>query len=646
MKRFFAFLLILLMLFSYPTQAQALQSITSTGTASTVHRLAGLDRYETAAAIAKEGWSQSNYAIIVCGDNYPDALVSAPAAQMYKAPILLSYKDTLPLVTRQVLFNLRVKNVILIGGSGVLSDNLTSELIAMGVTPNRWAGQDRYETSLIVASHISNISQAAVATGEDFADALSIASVAALKKMPILLAPQNEISDAARSFLKQHNLTKTYIIGNREQISDAVAAQFPNAERIIGITKYDRNIAVIQKFKEDFTGNSVYAATGNDYADALAGTALAAQNKAPVVLVSNPLSEATHVYLDQILVNKSLNILGGTGVVSDSLFQNSNPNVTKFDNTPLFESSFIQSWYCKDWDFNRWQNELAMLKNVGINELIIQNTVDNTPANRNASYKTTIPGYSSNSVDLLETALTAADAIGVIIRVGTGDNEDWWRKGASDSIWLANEANINKQIVDEIASKYASHPSFSGWYLSYEISNITATTKNEQSNLNTFFKSIVSEMKTKTPNKSVMISPFYNSQLGIQIGAQVSLTNWAVTLNNVFKGTGIDILALQDSVGADYNKVSQLPSILAATKEGTDAAGLRLYANTETYTSTPTGNVPASQNQIVLQMEAAKPYVTGFIAFSINHYQGKYSDDPSIAAGYDAYKSYYYNTKK
>lgn len=646
MKRILTFILTFLILFCYTAQTMASPAITSSVTASGIHRLAGLDRYETAGAIAKEGWKQSDYAVIVCGDNYPDALVAAPAAQTVKAPILLSYKDALPPVTKQILIDLKVKNVILIGGSGVLSENLTSELSAIGVSANRWAGKDRYETSIVVASHISNVSQIAVATGEDFADALSIASIAAQKSMPIILAPRNEMSDFTRSFLKQHNLTKTYVIGNQEQISDAVASQFPNEERIIGITQYDRNIAVLQKFKADFTGNSVYAATGNDYADALAGTALAAQNKAPVILVSNPLSEVTRGYLDQFSGSKSLNILGGTAVVSDSLFQNSNSNVTKFDNTPLFESSFIQSWYCKAWDFNRWQNELAMLKEVGINELIIQNTVDTTPANKEASYKTTIPGYSSNSVDLLENALTAADAVGLKIRVGTGDNEEWWRKGASDSVWLANEANINKQIVDEIAAKYASHPSFNGWYLSYEISNISAPTQGEQNNLNTFFKSMVSEMKAKTPNKSIMISPFYNSQLGNQIGAQVSLTNWTVMLKNVFKGTGLDILALQDSVGAAYNTVSQLPDILAATKAGTDAAGVRLYANTETYTSTSEGNVPASQKQIVLQMEAAQPYVTGFAAFSINHYQGKYSDDLSIAAGYEAYKSYYYSTKK
>lgn len=636
-KRIFILLLTLMMLFSSSIQTYASSAISSPVPAPNIHRLAGQDRYETAAAIAKEGWLQSDYAIIVCGDNYPDALVAAPAALMYQAPILLSHKDFLPSVTKQELINLRVKNVILIGGLGVLSDNLTSEFIKMGLTPNRWAGKDRYETSLVVASHLSNISEVAVTTGEDFADALSIASVAAQKKMPILLVPQNDISDHVRLFIKQHALSKSYIVGNPEQISNDVAIQFPNAERIIGVTQYDRNIAVIRKFNEEFQGNNIYVATGNDYADALAGTALAAKNKAPVVLVSNPLGEVTYGYLDQVLANKSLNILGGEGVVSNFLFQNSNPNVTDLGEKPIFRSSFIQSWYCRDWNLTRWQTELSMLKDVGINEVIIQNTVDIAPEKIFASYKTAIPRFSSNAVDLIENALTAADAIGVKVRVGTGDNEDWWKKGASDSVWLANEANTNKQIVDEITAKYAFHPSFNGWYLSYEISNISAITQKEQSNLNTFFKSIASEMKAKTPEKTVMVSPFYNSQLEVE----GSLTNWTVTLKNVFIGTGVDILALQDSVGANYNTVSQLPSIFAATKEGTDAAGLRLYANTETYTSTSTGNIPASQNQIVLQMEAAKPYVTGFTAFSINHYQGKFCDDPAKAAGYEAYKSYF-----
>ncbi|MGC7871704.1 cell wall-binding repeat-containing protein [Desulfosporosinus sp. SYSU MS00001] len=43
-------------------------------------RLAGIDRYNTAAVIAINGWKQSDYAVIAYGENYPDALSAAPLA--------------------------------------------------------------------------------------------------------------------------------------------------------------------------------------------------------------------------------------------------------------------------------------------------------------------------------------------------------------------------------------------------------------------------------------------------------------------------------------------------------------------------------------------------------------------------------------
>jgi putative cell wall-binding protein len=594
-------------------------------------RLAGDDRYETAIAIAKEGWTQSNYAILVCGDNYPDALVATPVAKKYNAPILLSYKDSLPAVTKQELTNLNVKEVILVGGTGVLSSDIQTELQKMGINSQRLAGKDRYETSLVVASQFNDISQIAVATGEDFADALSIAPIAANQNIPILLVPRDALSDDAGVFIKnQDKLVKTYIVGNIDQISDNIAYQFPNVERITGKTKYERNIAVLNKFSSLLGNNHVYAATGNDFADALTGTALAAKNNAPIVLVDTALSNMTREYLNKELTDKQLTILGGTGVISDSFFQNLAG--------PVFGSSFIQSWYCEDWDTTRWLNEFSMLKDIGINEIIIQNTVDTTPTQKFASYNTSLDGYTSNDVDLLDHALTAADTLGMKVRVGTGDNAEWWSKGGSDQDWLANEAKTNKLIIDEITSKYATHPSFGGWYLPYEISNITATTLAEQANLNGFIKSIATEMKLKTPGQTVMISPFYNSKLAVQS----SLDNWTEAMENIFKGTGVDILALQDSVGVGYNPISQLSSIFASTKKGTDAAGLKLYANTETFTSSEeSDNVTAPLERITSQIAAEKEYVAGHVAFSINHYQGKYSDDSAQVNGYNEYRAYY-----
>ena len=61
--------------------------------ASTLNRIEGTNRYEIAVAISKEGWTNSNYVILVTGEDFPDALCATPLASLYNAPILLTNKD-------------------------------------------------------------------------------------------------------------------------------------------------------------------------------------------------------------------------------------------------------------------------------------------------------------------------------------------------------------------------------------------------------------------------------------------------------------------------------------------------------------------------------------------------------------------------
>jgi putative cell wall-binding protein len=287
------------------------------------HRLAGADRYATADLNSHGGWTQSDYAILVSGENYPDALLQSSLAQQYDAPILLSQQKYLPEVTKEALRDLKVENAILVGGTGVLADQIYVQLSNMGMKTSRLAGQNRYETSIAVAKQLSDISEVVIATGEDFADALSMASIAAYKRMPIILVPRNNINSATQAFIKNSKINKTYVVGNSDIISDNVVQQFSNFERITGATKYDRNVNIINRFKSDIDGDKVFIATGNDFADALAGAAYAAKTNSPIVLVSSNLSTATKKYLRSNASKKEICILGGEGAVSGSIFNNS-----------------------------------------------------------------------------------------------------------------------------------------------------------------------------------------------------------------------------------------------------------------------------------------------------------------------------------
>ena len=98
-------------------------------------------------------------------------------------------------------------------------------------------------------------------------------------------------------------------------------------------------------------------------------------------------------------------------------------------------------------------------------------------------------------------------------------------------------------------------------------------------------------------------------------------------------------MSLQDSVGAGYNTIDNIGMLFYYTKQATDCLGITLYADTETFIATDNGNVPAAQEQIFIRMSEVNPYVEGFVAFSINHFQNK--NVVSQRGNYEDYLEYY-----
>lgn len=288
--------------------------------AANLNRLSGNDRYETAYQIAKAGWQKSDYAILAYGENYPDALAAVPLAKKLNAPILLTNNDSLNSKTQTALQEFGVKTVYLIGGTGVIPTKEEDALTSAGYTVKRLAGQDRYETAIMIAQELGSRGEVAVTTGDDYADALSIGPIAAEKQMPVILVPKDNLTSSIQDYLNSTTITKAYVVGSQDAISDNVASKFTNYERITGQDKYTRNIAVLNRFSIQYKHDKLYLATGENFADALAGAVYAAENSGAVVLVKNDLPFATNNFLQS---NKSsfsnLTVFGGEGVIPTSL---------------------------------------------------------------------------------------------------------------------------------------------------------------------------------------------------------------------------------------------------------------------------------------------------------------------------------------
>lgn len=286
-------------------------------------RLAGYDSYETASQIAKAGWGQSEYAILAYGENYPDALASVPLAHKYDAPILLTTSDNLPATTKQIVRDLEVKNVIIIGGPGVIQSSVDTELETMGVNVSRVFGYDQYETAVEVARQLDDPEEFFVVTGDDFPDALSVASIAGIQQMPILLVPQDFVPRSVINYISGRQMCKVYVVGDSDVISDYVFDHFPNGVRCSGSDKYARNLNVIQEFADVFNTDAICLATGERFTDALAGAAYAAKLEAPTLLINDNPSTVTAVYAkSQADKVGNFCIFGGTGIIPEYVIWN------------------------------------------------------------------------------------------------------------------------------------------------------------------------------------------------------------------------------------------------------------------------------------------------------------------------------------
>ena len=297
-------------------------------------RLAGDNRYATAAEIAKKAYpSGAKTVILASGMTYADALVGVPLANKLNAPILLAAKDSLPRETTNALEKLGAKKVIILGGKGAVSEQVEITLKNQGITTERYEGGTRFGTATAIAEKLNeNPTDVFFVYYNGFPDALSASTAAALKNAPIIyLTTDGDMNADTAAYLaklkKAGSVKNAYIIGGTGVITDNMLKKVGTAlgvtpKRLDGKDRYETCVAVNNEFKSLLSGKSICVATGADYPDALAGGVFAAIQKAPLFLINGKtqtliLSDKQKAYLKTLTPNM-MYVLGGIGVVPDS----------------------------------------------------------------------------------------------------------------------------------------------------------------------------------------------------------------------------------------------------------------------------------------------------------------------------------------
>ncbi len=198
---------------------------------SQVDRIGGADRYAVSAGTAEQtvAGGTADTAIVASGQNFPDALSASSIAAEKGWPILLVTTDSIPTPIQAFLSaHTEIKNLFIVGGAGVVSDQVKSELAKYG-TVYRIGGANRFETSVNIARYFNTSPQSLVfTTGLDFPDALSGGPLAGLTKSPIILTCPDSIPPEVSAYLtgQQGKFAKGYILGGTGAVSADLEQKF------------------------------------------------------------------------------------------------------------------------------------------------------------------------------------------------------------------------------------------------------------------------------------------------------------------------------------------------------------------------------------------------------------------------------------
>jgi putative cell wall-binding protein len=282
-------------------------------------RLAGANRYETAAKVSAARFPTAGTVLVATGENFPDALAGGAVGAALGAPLLLVTRSSVPAETSGDLRRLSPAKVVVLGGAGVIDDAVLGQLrsILPGANVSRAAGADRYATAVVVGRLVADSSSgsAVVANGASFVDALAGGPLAAAVDGPLLLASSDGLPQATLDELRRRNVHRVYVpstAGAGDPASQALRAAGITVLDLAGADATEMSVAVSRSWS---SATNAYLATSRSFADGLAAGAAAGRDDAPLLLVSGTCATGSLVAEVARLAATKLTVLGGTAAV-------------------------------------------------------------------------------------------------------------------------------------------------------------------------------------------------------------------------------------------------------------------------------------------------------------------------------------------
>ncbi|OAA93546.1 cell wall-binding repeat-containing protein [Clostridium coskatii] len=306
-----------------------------------ITRMGGTNRFETSVKIAKQGWTHSDNVVLADAqgnDAFADAISGTSLAYYLDCPILLTNTNDTPNVVKDEISQLGVKNIYILGGTGVISNSQEDNLKSNGYNVTRIAGFSRFDTACKAADILnskSKIEKVYIAPADKFQYPLIVAPYAARENGVVLFTSGNDINDTTKNEILKLGVKDVSIVGSYNIVSYDAEAQLES----LGINCFRMHGTTPQSIASDFintNGNNsdgISIASGKMFPDALSGSVLTAKNNYNILLVDDGLRYTLNNNV------KHAFIFGGTGAVSDNLenYIKSTENSRDISNAEIYQ---------------------------------------------------------------------------------------------------------------------------------------------------------------------------------------------------------------------------------------------------------------------------------------------------------------------
>jgi hypothetical protein len=262
-----------------------------------------------------------------------------------------------------------------------------------------------------------------------------------------------------------------------------------------------------------------------------------------------------------------------------------------------FDVTFLQPTVVhKKLSIDEWADEFARIRQLGINELVIQWTrYDNV----------TFYPLKDKGDSLVNRIAEAAEKVGLDLYFGLAMNSNWAKPQNLDGKMIDQALHESKEAAKIVHSLLGKHPNFRGWYIPQELTDLFYTYE-QQELLLVYFSELTAYLHKLDDLKPVLASGYTSPEKS----HLVKFTMWWM---HVFDESGIDILIFQDGAGTGNPKKWEqiLPYVEAIAIIDDDYFSGDVWFVAEVFTqldgpdinNKPFRAIPADFNRISMQLK-------------------------------------------